>query len=154
MSCGEPDRRLRMILIRESECSKKTLSSFTGLPLDNIYLSHWMITSVIWSYFAGEDNCRAPCLILCPSMTLPTSEWSSYVSLNKYKLAVSSRDRLYNLSSLVGYLEAVSEIHLVWGNIHVYKGCKFSSVRDLVIWRARMGFGPFEDFCLCLWIHI
>lgn len=71
MSSGEPDGRLRMILIRESECSKKTLSNFTGLPLDNIYLSHWMITSVIWIYFAGEDNCRVPCLILCPSMTLP-----------------------------------------------------------------------------------
>jgi len=71
MGWEEPDGRLRKILIRESECSKKTLSNFTGLLLDNVYLRYWMITSVIWIYFAGEDNCRVPCLILGPSMTLP-----------------------------------------------------------------------------------
>ena len=71
MSWREPEGRVRKVLIRESQCSKRTLSNFTGLPLDNIYLSYWMITSVLWIYLASEDNCRVPCLILCPSMTLP-----------------------------------------------------------------------------------
>lgn len=52
MSWREPDGRVRKVLIREPECSKRTLSNFTGLPLDNIYLSYWMITSVLWIYLA------------------------------------------------------------------------------------------------------
>lgn len=155
MSCGEPDGRLRMILIRESECSKKTLSSFTGLPLDNIYLSHWMITSVIWSYFAGEDNCELLAWYYAPPWLCPTSRWSSYVSLNKYKLAVFLQRQTFTISSLVGYLETCLRNHLVWETSMFYKDVNSLPVRDLVIWRAHYGLWPIWRFlCLFMDTHI
>lgn len=65
------DGSMRKVLIREAGCPKKRWSHFTGLPVDNRNLSYWMISSVLWIYFACEDSPGVPCLKPCPSIPLP-----------------------------------------------------------------------------------